>query len=332
METPTQTRYRWTLRPVEDEAVVASLGAELNNMPEPLARALVLRGIRTFDEAEQFFRGGLDVLHDPFLMKDMDRAARRLVAGVFNGIVVSEDGGRTWSPSSLFQEARFKILRVEIGRHPISGARRLFASGTDSQLSGNQMYASDDDGLTWTNLGTMPESVLFVVVPEISGSAQTLLAVEEGTTDEDSIQVWRSLDGVVWSTAGRLPAVPAPNAIFSEDLLIGPDLYLYVSVSRPGPEHEWVYRSTEPVVVANEAPPEVPEEENSLRVYPNPATDKISVEGVEPGDEVVLYDVLGRAVLRTRNTTDIDIDVSALPPGVYVVRAGGKSLLVTIRR
>jgi len=85
MEAATQTRYRWTLRPIEDEAVVGLLGAELNNIPEPLARVLVLRGIRTFDEAEQFFRGGLDELHDPFLMKDMDRAAERLVLAVNKG-------------------------------------------------------------------------------------------------------------------------------------------------------------------------------------------------------------------------------------------------------
>ncbi|MCH7977055.1 MAG: DHH family phosphoesterase, partial [Bacteroidetes bacterium] len=85
MEAATQTRYRWTLRPIEDEAVVSLLGAELNNIPEPLARVLVLRGIRTFDEAEQFFRGGLDELHDPFLMKDMDRAAERLVLAVNMG-------------------------------------------------------------------------------------------------------------------------------------------------------------------------------------------------------------------------------------------------------
>lgn len=85
MEPVTQTRSRWTLRPIDDDAVVQQLGAELNGLPEPLARSLVLRGINTFDSAEQYFRGGLERLHDPFLMKDMEKAAERLVQAVETG-------------------------------------------------------------------------------------------------------------------------------------------------------------------------------------------------------------------------------------------------------
>ncbi len=85
MEPVTQTRSRWTLRPIDDDAVVQQLGAELNGLPEPLARSLVLRGIHTFDSAEQYFRGGLERLHDPFLMKDMEKAAERLVQAVETG-------------------------------------------------------------------------------------------------------------------------------------------------------------------------------------------------------------------------------------------------------
>lgn len=39
---------------------------------------LVQRGIKTFDQARSFFRPDLKSLHDPFLMKDMDKAVRRL--------------------------------------------------------------------------------------------------------------------------------------------------------------------------------------------------------------------------------------------------------------
>lgn len=43
-----------------------------------LAQLLVQRDIRTYDEARAFFRPDLNNLHDPFLMKDMDRAVERL--------------------------------------------------------------------------------------------------------------------------------------------------------------------------------------------------------------------------------------------------------------
>ncbi len=73
---------RWTLRPVEDEAAVAALAAQLNDLPPALARALVVRGVGDFDTARSFFRDGLEAVHDPFLMRDMDRAASRLAEAV----------------------------------------------------------------------------------------------------------------------------------------------------------------------------------------------------------------------------------------------------------
>ncbi|MBR4846194.1 MAG: single-stranded-DNA-specific exonuclease RecJ [Bacteroidaceae bacterium] len=43
-----------------------------------LCRLLMERGIRTAEEAKRFFRPHLSELHDPFLMKDMDKAVARL--------------------------------------------------------------------------------------------------------------------------------------------------------------------------------------------------------------------------------------------------------------
>lgn len=43
-----------------------------------LAQLLVQRGITTFDDAKNFFRPQLSHLHNPFLMKDMDKAVERL--------------------------------------------------------------------------------------------------------------------------------------------------------------------------------------------------------------------------------------------------------------
>ena len=51
-------------------------------LPEALARALVCRGVDTFDDARRYFRGTLADLHDPFLMQDMDQAADRVVRAI----------------------------------------------------------------------------------------------------------------------------------------------------------------------------------------------------------------------------------------------------------
>ncbi|MGC9352541.1 MAG: single-stranded-DNA-specific exonuclease RecJ [Mariniphaga sp.] len=49
-----------------------------------IARLLVQRGITTFNEAKAFFRPRLSDLHDPFLMKDMDKAVARLELAIAN--------------------------------------------------------------------------------------------------------------------------------------------------------------------------------------------------------------------------------------------------------
>lgn len=68
---------RWNILQADaDEvrALQASLG-----ISEVLCRILVQRGIRTFDQARNFFRPRLDDLHDPWLMKDMGKAVDRIM-------------------------------------------------------------------------------------------------------------------------------------------------------------------------------------------------------------------------------------------------------------
>ncbi len=70
------------LRPVENAARVEPLARALNDLPLPLARALVLRGVESFEDARRFFRPTLHGLHDPFEMQDMKRAATRVARAI----------------------------------------------------------------------------------------------------------------------------------------------------------------------------------------------------------------------------------------------------------
>lgn len=47
-------------------------------------KLLLQRGIETFDEAKKFFRPTADQLHNPFLMKDMDKAVQRIQRAIEN--------------------------------------------------------------------------------------------------------------------------------------------------------------------------------------------------------------------------------------------------------
>lgn len=68
---------RWVVKSKADELIVNKLAKELN-LDSMLANLLVQRGIKTFEEAKKFFRPSLTELHDPFLMKDMDKAIFRI--------------------------------------------------------------------------------------------------------------------------------------------------------------------------------------------------------------------------------------------------------------
>lgn len=68
---------RWTLKPKPDPITTTALADKLG-IGIPVARLLVQRGINSFEEAKKFFRPELKDLHDPFLMKDMDKAVERI--------------------------------------------------------------------------------------------------------------------------------------------------------------------------------------------------------------------------------------------------------------
>lgn len=74
---------RWTLKPKPDLEKVTHLQDALQ-VDETVATLLVQRGIETFDAAKAFFRPSLKHLHDPYLMKDMDKAVARIEKAIAN--------------------------------------------------------------------------------------------------------------------------------------------------------------------------------------------------------------------------------------------------------
>jgi single-stranded-DNA-specific exonuclease len=75
--------YKWMIRDKADLETVESLGKEIN-VNLTLANMLVNRKVDSFQKAKDYFRPDLDKLHDPFLMKDMDRAVERLQSAIQN--------------------------------------------------------------------------------------------------------------------------------------------------------------------------------------------------------------------------------------------------------
>ncbi len=68
---------RWIFKEDVDHDKIAQLSDEIN-VNNIIAKILLQRDITGFQEAKTYFRPSLDELHDPFLMKDMDRAISRI--------------------------------------------------------------------------------------------------------------------------------------------------------------------------------------------------------------------------------------------------------------
>jgi len=68
---------KWTILPQPNQVLREGLSQELG-IGDVLAGLLVQRGIKDFEDARHFFRPQLEGLHNPFLMKDMDKAIERI--------------------------------------------------------------------------------------------------------------------------------------------------------------------------------------------------------------------------------------------------------------
>ena len=72
-----KTAHQWHVKSLPALVQIEEICKAIN-VNHSLGTMLLQRGIDTFDKAKSFFRPQLSDLHDPFLMKDMDKAVSRL--------------------------------------------------------------------------------------------------------------------------------------------------------------------------------------------------------------------------------------------------------------
>ena len=74
---------RWTIKSKPEKEKVQKLQSELQ-IDELIATLLLQRGVENYDQAKTFFRPSLKDLHNPYLMKDMDKAVARIETAIAN--------------------------------------------------------------------------------------------------------------------------------------------------------------------------------------------------------------------------------------------------------
>ena len=102
---------------LESKNIIISKLSKALNVSEIVAHLLVLRGITTFDEAKSFFRPEISHLHDPFLMKNMQKAVDRIQTVIANGEKVlvygDYDVDGTTSVAMMYSFLKKKVKEIE---------------------------------------------------------------------------------------------------------------------------------------------------------------------------------------------------------------------------
>ena len=75
--------YVWKQKPKTAQAAIEKLSRYIN-VNATLANMLINRGVANFEQAKDYFRPSLNLLHDPFLLQDMDAAVKRLQQSITN--------------------------------------------------------------------------------------------------------------------------------------------------------------------------------------------------------------------------------------------------------
>ena len=132
---------RWKLKPETDPQITTNLAKELG-IDFTLAKLLVQRGIENFEQAKAFFRPSLTNLHNPYLMKDMDKAVNRIEKAISNGehILVYGDYDVDGTTSVSLLSSYLKTLQPNIATY----IPDRYAEGYGVSYAGID-YAEDND-------------------------------------------------------------------------------------------------------------------------------------------------------------------------------------------
>ena len=122
-------RAVWVVHPPRAEADALARALDI---PPAIARVLVNRKILTEEAAREFLFGGLDKLHDPYLMKDMDKAVARVETAIARGEKILIFGD--YDVDGVLSTVMLKKALTDPGRpgrllHPGAPDRRLRHQG-----------------------------------------------------------------------------------------------------------------------------------------------------------------------------------------------------------
>ncbi len=174
-------KKRWKVTPADRE-LQEVLGQKLNILPLT-AQLLINRGLVDCDRAFSFLRPSLKDLHDPFLLKDMDKAVERTVAAIDRGEKIAVYGD--YDVDGTTSTALLRLFFSEIGVEARCYIPDRIAEGYGLNAGAVRKLAAE--------------------------GVKLIITVDCGSSDHDEIALAGSLGiDVIVSDHHELPEVPPP--------------------------------------------------------------------------------------------------------------------------
>lgn len=283
-----------------------------------------------------------------------------------SGVSIEDGGYITYSPESNTLKIKDVALKAKTTGYCIHVSDRYKALPFILQIEGDNQFNSPKYAPIYTRTDMNIEGTGKLSIS--TGSLGISVAVDVTLTIEDcSIDIvsdsdeencagitghWDCLDHLViknasiYAKASGKEDVPYPYAIggFESIKLEGVTITYPNNAEKGNYSFDWGgYTETKQFVMSDGKPAtEVKimktlavEEVDvaDLHVYPNPATDYVQVEGAKAGASIALYSLEGIRLLaaEANEAGAVQLDLTTLPAGSYVVKAGGKHLKLSVK-
>ncbi len=223
-------------------------------------------------------------------------------------LIYTTDGGATWNNSLQFNGTinGASMLNGIFFTDPLNG---YLVGGGGNELGGfGGIYKSTDGGINWYSLDVTG-------YPQIINSIYFTDPTTGYAVGEDGIILSTTDAGISWNSQvsennQNLLSVCFPEA--STGYIVGNSGTILKTSNSGGTvgikENHLTYQL-----------------KSNLNIYPDPATDKITIEPTEPGNNMsgtaIIYGMTGKEILRKEvKGSKVEVNVSFLPKGYYFIR------------
>lgn len=216
-------------------------------------------------------------------------------SGSFANVIVTDDGYITTSG---------------IGGPGIAGWGRININHLN--ITNVTVSTNDGAGTVFSNPFNCSD-VIPLILEQFSGSANNCIALLNWKSGLEvnvrNIEVQQSIDQLNYTTVSAMNA-KGSNSHYSIELTQTTDAFYRLKIN----DFDGSYQFSEVIHLRKKC--------NNIgyQIFPNPAHNKVYVSNLQPGDCVVILDAQGRKIVKYKTPLANDIDVSALPPGLYVLQ------------